>query len=306
MDKALASGARDVGSTPAKNTKLDRMGDYMEFKLKPSMKFNNIEELKENKELIEAIKSLNNRFIDETYKCNKVAYLYENMKTGDIVSYNEDVCFYAASSIKMLVCLMLFERASRNELDLNEKVLVTMNDIRPGTGTIINDQKEDTYYTYLELIRLTIVESDNTAYIKLVAIVTKDKVKEYGKQLGALHTLETEKNDSFGITNCTDLLIYWKAVKKFIDENNEYGPIFKDYLLNPSVKFVKDETLGEYKFVRKYGAVIIACHEAGYIEDECFMIILTQLNQMDYKEEFIDSSAKDIIKIHESLKNTNN
>ena len=33
-------------------------------------------------------------------------------------------------------------------------------------------------------------------------------------------------------------------------------------------------------------------HEAGYIDNEFYMIILTQLNKYDYKEDFINNVAK--------------
>ena len=99
----------------------------------------------------------------------KVAYYYK----GTILSYNSDILFYAASSIKILVCVMLLEMAEKGSVDLEEKLLVKMDDLKQDTG-VIKFQKEDTYYSIKELIKYTIVESDNTAYIKLV---------NYGKQI---------------------------------------------------------------------------------------------------------------------------
>ena len=57
-----------------------------------------------------------------------------------------------------------------------------MNDLKTDTG-IIKFQKQDTYYTIKDLIRLTITESDNTAYIKLVNYVGKENLEKYGKSL---------------------------------------------------------------------------------------------------------------------------
>lgn len=51
-----------------------------------------------------------------------------------------------------------------------------MNDLKQDTG-IIKFQKQDTYYTIKDLIRLTITESDNTAYIKLVNYVGKENLE---------------------------------------------------------------------------------------------------------------------------------
>lgn len=116
--------------------------------------------------------------------------------TGDILSYNSDILFYAASSIKILVCVMLLEMAEKGDINIEEQLLVTMDDLKQDTG-IIKFRKEDTYYSIKELIRLTIVESDNAAYIKLVNYVGKDNLEKYGRNLGAEHTMEGK--DLFGL-----------------------------------------------------------------------------------------------------------
>lgn len=274
--------------------------DYkMEFNLNPNFKIDK-GFFKDNSNTMNEIKKLNNMFLNETYQGNKVAFYYENINNGNIISYNNDICFYAASSIKILVCLMLFIKASNKEIDLNNKILVTMNDLKQDTG-IIKFQKQDTEYSILDLIKLTIIESDNTAYLKLVDLVGKEKIKEYGLSLGAEHTMESKPTDSFGVINCKDMIIYWKEIKKFIDNNQEYGTLFKEYLLSPTVKLIQDSTLNKYSYVRKYGSWDIAYHEAGYIDNEFFMIILTQLNRFKYKEEFINKTAEQLIKIHNSF-----
>lgn len=264
--------------------------------LKMSSNYQNITD----KKLQEKIFDLNSMYLNECMKGNKVAFYYEDINTGTVVSFNEDICFYAASSIKILVCLLLLEKAQKNEIDLNSSILVRMSDLKQDTG-IIKHQKEDTKYTILELIKLTITESDNTAYLKLVDLVGKDNLEEYGKSLGATHTMEGK--DCFGIINCKDMIIYWKKVKDFIDKQTNLGNLFKSYLLNPSVKLVADSTIEERPFVRKYGSWDIAYHEAGYVEDDSnyYMIILTQINKMPYKEEFMNESAKKILELHKTI-----
>lgn len=250
------------------------------------------------------IKELMYYFEDEVFKGNKVAFYYEDIESGTNISFNPNICFYAASSIKILVCLMMFRKALDKEISLEDKVLVTMDDLKQDTG-IIKYQKEDTYYTIKDLIRLTIVESDNTAYLKLVGMVSKDKLREYGLSLGATHTMEGKETDSFGIINCNDMRIYWEEVRNFINENNEYSSLFEEYLLNPSEKLIKDNSINNLPFVRKYGSYEIAYHEAGYVKDDkpYYLIILTQLNKFDYKEEFINKASLMINEIHKMVKN---
>lgn len=230
----------------------------------------------------------------------KVAFYYENAVTGDIISYNPEICFYAASSIKILVCVMILEQAANKKIDLNEEILVTMSDLKHDTG-IIKYQKKDTKYTIKKLLELTITESDNTAYIKLVNYVGKDNLIKYGKSLGATHTLEGK--DLFGIINCSDMIIYWQKVYNFIN-NNEYGGIFKKWLLNPSFSIITNNSINNKPFVKKYGSWDIAYHEAGYIEDkeDFYLIILTQLNKKKNKKAFVNNTANKILNIHNLLK----
>ena len=250
----------------------------MEFKL-TSNKFMNIESNEVNNKLNE----LYNLCLNESLKGNKVAFYYENLN-NDIFSYNQDICFYAASSIKILVCTMILRLADENKIDLNKDILVTMADLKQDTG-VIKYQKEDTYYSIKKLIELCILESDNTAYLKLVDLVGRDSLEEYGKSLGALHTMEGK--DNFGLINCSDMIIYWKDVMDYL-KNGKYANDYKHYLLYPSVKFINRDN-----FIKKYGSWDIAYHEAGYmdVENPYYLIVLTQLNKMDYKEEFINKVA---------------
>lgn len=260
----------------------------------------NVMKKKINKKLKHEIEELFHMYLNESLSGNKVAFYYENINTLDKISYNSNICFYAASSIKILVCLILFEQATNKKVDLNNKIVITMKDLKQGTG-IIKFQQHDLEYSIMDLIKLTIVESDNTAYSKLIKIVGKENIAQYGKKLGATHTMEGK--DYFGIINCEDMVIYWKKIKEFIDTNQEYGSIFKEFLKNPTVKLINNNNINKKSFIRKYGSYDIAYHEAGYVEDKnpYYMIILTQLNKYSYKENFINDTAKKILTIHNEL-----
>lgn len=274
----------------------------MYFNLIPEYKIEKKDFL--NKEILfKKIKEINDICLEQTYQERKIAYYYENSVNGDIFSYNKDICFYAASTIKILPALILFERASQNRLDLTNKIMVTMDELKQGSG-IIKEQLEDTEYSLLELIKLSLIVSDNTAYLKLVEYIGKDNIKEYGLSIGATHTMESLPTDSFGIVNCNDMIIYLKKIVEYINGNNTYSDLFKEYLLNSQTKLIKDESIDNQNFLRKYGFFDIAYHEVGYVEGEepYYLIILTQLNKFDYKEDLINDLAKRILEIHNITK----
>lgn len=270
----------------------------MNYKINIKCEIKNAEDgLKEKlNELKKEFLELNSLYLKQK---EKVSYYYEDLNTGSLLSFNSDVLFYAASSIKILVCVMLLEMADRKEIDLEEKLLVTMEDLKQDTG-IIKFQKEDTYYAIKELIRLSIVESDNTAYIKLVNYVGKDNLEKYGKGLGALHTMEGR--DLFGLINCDDMSIYWKKVREYVN-TGKYGKDFYEWLVNPSFHIVERESIDFGTYVKKYGSWDIAYHETGYIDGDnpYIMIILTQKFKCDDKEEFVNETAKRLTKIHKLI-----
>ena len=246
-------------------------------------------------------KDLIDLFNSEYYKGNKVAFFYKD--SDNTLSFNEDVCFYAASTIKILTVLLMFQRVENNEFNIDDKILVTMDDLKPDSG-IIKFQKEDTYYTLKELLRLTIVESDNTAYLKLVSLVGgKAVLKEYGNSLGAVHTMEGKETDSFGITNCTDMYIYMSSVIDYINKDNEYSKMLREWMLNTTTKKVISENVNG-PMLRKGGEFGVAYHEVGYVESDkpYYMIILTQLMEKDYKNKFINDAALKIKDINEYLR----
>ena len=79
--------------------------------------------------------------------------------------------------------------------------------------------------------------------------------------------------------------------------------LLKEYLSNPSTKLISQDSVNNNIFLRKYGSFDIAYHEAGYVIDEnpYYLIILTQLNKLNYKERFVNDTAKLISQIHEII-----
>lgn len=275
----------------------------MNYKINIKCEINNGNEklLESLNKLKHKLEELNTLYLKQN---EKVAYLYKDINTDTILSYNSDVLFYAASSIKILVCVMLLEKAENNIIDIEEKLLVSMEDLKQDTG-IIKYQKEDTYYSIKDLIRLTITESDNTAYIKLVNYIGKDSLAEYGKSLGAKHTMEGK--DLFGLINCDDMLCYWDRVRKYINDNNKYSIDFYNWLSNPTFSIIEKKSINNNNFVKKYGSWDIAYHEAGYVEDidPFYLIVLTQKFKCQDKEDFVNETASRIYKIHRQIKEGN-
>lgn len=66
----------------------------------------------------------------------------------------------SASTIKLPIMLAIFEEVKNKNINLNDTILVTKNDILDDTEIFENGEK---YYSINELINWMIIESDNTA-----------------------------------------------------------------------------------------------------------------------------------------------
>lgn len=241
------------------------------------------------------IKRLLNRLNIMYVKSNeKVAYYYEDMKTQTIFSFNASTTFYAASAIKILIAVYIYEK----KIDLNQSILITADDIKQGSGILKNENNFPQNYSLQKLLKYTIKYSDNTAYLKLVNWIGKENLIKFGKSLGAKHTLEGK--DSFGITTCNDLACYWKAIWPIQKEHEE----LREWLQNPTYQMIQEKNLRNKTFLRKYGLFDIACHEAGIVLDEnpYYLFILTQKGQTKSKMKFLNKTAKKISKIHMDLR----
>lgn len=223
----------------------------------------------------------------------KVAYYYENINKKIAFSFNESITFYAASTIKILVLLYIYN----NKMHLEKEITITEEDIKQGNGVLKDELDLPKKYTLKELLMYTIKYSDNTAYLKLVDFIGKEKLLTYAHNLGAEHTFEGK--DNFGITNCLDMLKYWSRLWEILKEN----PEIEDWLLNPEYAIIKSKNIKSGHFYKKYGAFDIAFHECGVVDgkDPYFLFILTQKGENKKSKRFINKTAKKIEKIHKEV-----
>lgn len=112
-----------------------------------------------------------------------------DLTTGATFGINQDDLFRAASVNKLELAVSLYRRAMARQISLDATTVITADDIQNyGTG-IIQSQPPGQSYSYRELARLMLQESDNTASYVI------------GRRLG-LDRVQTEVS-SWGLKNTT-------------------------------------------------------------------------------------------------------
>lgn len=222
----------------------------------------------------------------------KVAYYYEDIESKTILSFNENMTFYAASTIKIVAILYLYE----NKIEMNQKIEITPEELKGGSG-ILKEEELPKEYSLKTLAIYALKYSDNTAYLKLVEWIGKEKLETFGKKLGAKHVMEGK--DNYGITSCADMRIFWELLYEYSKMDKELC----DALENPSYKIISPKSIQNQNFLRKYGSLDIAYHECGMVTSShpYYLFIMTQKGKTKHSKKFMNMTAKKITNIHNKI-----
>ena len=117
----------------------------------------------------------------------QVGFYYKNLATGHTAGYRAEEAFLAASVIKFPLFLHILTLASRGELDLTEKLLVTESDKVPSCGALTLFSGEVTC-DIATLCRLMIALSDNTATNRLIRHLGIEEINRGFETMGLSKT----------------------------------------------------------------------------------------------------------------------
>lgn len=245
-------------------------------------------------ELKKDIAELENLFQSDT---NYFSYLYQDLYSGFTLSYNEDAPIFTASTIKAPAMIYLYEKASQNEINLEEKLTYTKNFYHGGSG-VIQNQPVGSTYTIEKLIEYAIHDSDNIAYAMLMNRYKRENILNFWQAKGTknIYTLDT----IWGVTSAKDASIYMKELYRFKEENQTYGQKLLDYFKNAEWKLITDKN-GNFNTANKGGWSDEAIHDVAIVFDRnpYLLIIMSNTGESDYNYLFNKTSIL-VGKIHES------
>ncbi len=189
-----------------------------------------------------------------------VAVWYEDLDSSYTYQYNADHTFSAASIVKAPYCMYLLQLASEGNCDLTQKIAFT-DDIRAdGTG-IVKEQPFGTEFTVQQLIEYAICYSDNAALRMLRSAYPAEGFRDFSSSIG-IQNANAISNITGANINAADAATYMRAIYKFIQENETYGGMLRDYM----TKTRNPMFTSSYTLVRKYGWATEAFHDTAIVE----------------------------------------
>ncbi len=222
-----------------------------------------------------------------------VSIYYENINLGYNFSYNETKVYYAASVIKMLDALYIYEGARLGDINLNTTIKYAKKYLISDSDGVKTHKLNDDI-SLKDLVSYAILYSDNAAHAMLLDYIGFGNLKRYGNDLGAKYTLYG--TDTFGSINTTDASIYLKHLYEFLKISDEYSTELKNYFVNSKHNNL---SLKGIDAATKYGYYGAYFHNIGIVFDDSpyIVAILTTEASKNFDDKVKDINSK-IYELH--------
>lgn len=240
-------------------------------------------------EIVNAQKELTD-YIKKNYSAS---VSYEDLTYGYTFNYKEDTIYYAASTIKALVALYIYTNAAEGKINLDDTITYSSK-FKVSYSTGVSKHKLGSKIKIRDLVKYSIIYSDNSAHQMLISYIGKSKLKSFGKSLGAKNTLNG--GDNFGNTSSADGLIYMKAVNNFIENNGALGEELRSFFVSSQQK---ELSVNNLEVAHKYGLYKKYYHNMGIVYDERpYVVSVMTLEGTDQQEKAINNISAKVYELH--------
>ena len=246
----------------------------------------------ENKKLseIELNEAMENLL--EQYKGNnEIGIVYKNFSTGYRYAQEDKHYFTAASTIKVIYAMKIYDRIRNGELSKDADIYYNPKFLEEGNGQITNNTKQDSYKLDY-VIQNMIQYSDNTATNMLMgnSATASAFVVKYLSEMGVtLPQVEAQKNR---ITPAMMEVVWTKLYK----ERDKYPELIKYLEDSKEGEWIK-EGIPDKKVASKYGALDANYHDTAIVFGDKDYILLIYTNNLRNSGQSIKDIAKKIDEI---------
>jgi hypothetical protein len=224
---------------------------------------------------------------------------YYNLLSGESYEYHSTKVRPAASTIKLPLAIYVYELAAKNKINLNEKLTYKNHYYYGGSGVIQKD-RVGTKYTIRDLLKKSVIHSDNIAFIMLRERVGKENFTKYAKSIGGKVVYPNGSNH----TTAKDLGGYLKYLWEFTKEYPVYGEELIQLLKTTDYQETVAPSVNPGQVAHKVGYIPMSLiyNDAAIVFDSqpYILVIMTQGISVKKDVQFIASLAEVIQKEHQS------
>lgn len=242
---------------------------------------------------IELDKAMKN--IISQYKANnEIGIVYKNFSTGYRFSEDDERYFSAASTIKVVYAMKIYDRINAGEIRKDDDIKYDPKYLEEGGGEITNQEKKDSYKLDY-VIQNMIQYSDNTATKMLIGntATATDILVKYFATLGiTLPQAEAAKN------RITPKMM--EAVwTKLYNERDKYQDLIKYLEASSDNEWIKQGIPGK-KIASKYGGIDANMHDTAIVFGNQDYMLLIYTNNLKNSANSIIDISKEINKLTEN------
>ena len=243
-------------------------------------------EEKKKLDTIELDKAMKN-IISQYKENNEIGIVYKNFSTGYRFSEDDEQYFSAASTIKVVYAMKIYDRINAGELSKDADIAYDPKYLEEGGGEITNQEKKDSYKLDY-VIQNMIQYSDNTATKILIGntATATDVLVKYFATLGiTLPPAEAAQN------RITPKMM--EAVwTKLYNERDKYQDLIKYLEASSDNEWIK-QGIPDKKIASKYGGIDANMHDTAIVfGNQDYMLLIYTNNLKNSAKGIIDISRE--------------
>lgn len=231
-----------------------------EQKEEESIETANIEEPIIEETLDNNIENLINQImIENNLNENNFFFFFYNVEEKKYYFYNENTYFTAASTIKVPVAMLYYDKIADGELNLSDTLIYNREDYEAGDGSTAADYSVGEKIPISYLLEQTIVNSDNTALNILINHIGYQKCKEELSKYSDIELIE-----DFYTSNVANVSYYYDVLQYLYQNTEKYSELITNMKKSSGGGYLKAD-LPQYEVAHKYGSYDGYVHDYGII-----------------------------------------
>ena len=224
---------------------------------------------------------------DKGLTTSDFSLFYYNIDLEKYYFYNENTYFTAASTIKMPIAMLYYDKIRNGELNLDDTITYTSDCYEAGSGTTDYIYSVGSNVPINFLLEQSIVNSDNTAINILIKNLEYENCKQ---QIAKYSTIELDEN--FYSSNIINARYAYDIVNHLYKNLEDYSELL-DYLKKSSNGQYLKKYIEDYDVAHKYGSYNGYVHDYGIVFGETNYLIGIFTKNIANADEFIaDTSLK--------------
>jgi hypothetical protein len=234
------------------------------------------------KELIQKIRTENS--LDE----ENFSFFYYNIDQQSYYFYNEETYFTAASTIKMPIAMLYYDKISNGELSIDDKIVYTSDCYEAGAGTTASTYSVNSKVPISFLLKQCIVNSDNTA----VNILIKNlEYKNCKTQIATYSNVELPED--FYSSNIISAKYAYDVVNYLYENMQNYEELITYLKQSSNGEYLK-KYIDDYDVAHKYGSYNGYVHDYGIVFGENTYLIGIFTKNVSNADELIAEISLDV------------